>query len=100
MGKNNREKHKCLYPECPREAINQLGLRLRRPPGPDNVWTFDTGAYLCDEHARVGMAFEIRMTLHSDSSRMYTAVSHDGGDLIEREAGITPDKKLPPKDQE
>jgi hypothetical protein len=90
-----RERHACLYPGCANEAINQIGLRLRRPPGPDNVWTHDTGAYLCDEHARLGLALTIDVALHSDPTKLYTYVAHEMGEVIERESELNPEK-LPP----
>jgi hypothetical protein len=90
-----RSKPKCMFPNCLNEAKNHLGLRLRRAPGPNNVWTHDTDAWLCDDHARQGLAINIEVTLHSDSQTIYTNVCHESGETFERESLMRPGTNLP-----
>lgn len=73
-----RQHHACLFPGCIGEASNQLGLRVRNQPGPNSMWTHDTAAWLCDEHAAMGLAFTIDVALHANGPKIYSIVSNDG----------------------
>jgi len=44
----------CIVPGCRRNAVNNLGVRLRRPPQADAHWSPNTNAFVCDQHARRG----------------------------------------------
>jgi hypothetical protein len=44
----------CIVPGCRRDATNNLGVRLRRPPQADAHWSPNTNAFICDTHARAG----------------------------------------------
>lgn len=44
----------CVVPGCSRSAPNSLGVRLRKPPQADAWWSPNTGAYVCDAHAKSG----------------------------------------------
>ncbi len=43
----------CIVPGCPSEALNNLGVRLRRPDT-SAIWAPNTAAYVCDRHAVAG----------------------------------------------
>ena len=49
----------CIVPGCPREALNNLSVRLRRPDT-SAIWAPNTEAYVCDSHAESGA----RVTLY------------------------------------
>ena len=44
----------CIVPGCSRSAVNNLGVRLRKPPQADAWWSPNTNAYVCDVHAKSG----------------------------------------------
>ena len=56
----------CVVPGCPREAGNNLGVRLRRPDT-SAIWAPNTEGYVCDVHAEAGA----RITL------LYEATTND-----------------------
>lgn len=87
--------HKCIYPGCVAEGRNQIGVRLRKYPGPDNVWTQDTGAWVCDHHARQGMSLDIRVGMIGEL-KLNVHVSHEGSEPIQRITDIDPAKLPPP----
>jgi hypothetical protein len=41
----------CMAPGCSNQALNKLGLRLRKPGIRKAVWAPDVEAYLCKVHA-------------------------------------------------
>jgi hypothetical protein len=43
----------CIVPGCRRNALNTLGVRLRKPDT-SAIWAPQTDAYVCDTHARSG----------------------------------------------
>ena len=52
----------CIFEECPNPGLYTLGIRLRRPE--DNltaIWAPETGASVCDYHARRGMTITIQL---------------------------------------
>ena len=52
----------CIFAECPNPGLYTLGIRLRRPN--DNltaIWAPETGAFVCDYHARRGMTITIQL---------------------------------------
>jgi hypothetical protein len=44
----------CIVPGCNRNAVNNLGVRLRKPPQADAWWSPNANAYLCNVHAKSG----------------------------------------------
>ena len=48
-----------IVPGCGRSAVNNLGVRLRRPPQADALWSPNANAYVCDIHARSGARITI-----------------------------------------
>lgn len=44
----------CIVPGCSRNAVNNLGVRLRKPPQADAWWSPNANAYVCDIHAKGG----------------------------------------------
>jgi len=44
---------KCIVPECKRNAVNTLGVRLRKPDS-DAIWAPQADVCVCDKHARSG----------------------------------------------
>jgi hypothetical protein len=44
----------CIVPGCKRNAVNYLGVRLRKPPRGDAVWSPNANAFVCDAHAKNG----------------------------------------------
>lgn len=78
----------CIVPGCNRNAVNNLGVRLRRPPQADALWSPNTNAYLCDRHARSGA----RITLiyePTDSGRVETRVHAVAEEPIVRRTSIS-----------
>jgi hypothetical protein len=58
----------CIVPGCRRNALNNLGVRLRKPDT-SAIWAPNANEYVCDTHARSGA----RMTLiyeAADSGRV------------------------------
>jgi hypothetical protein len=51
----------CIVPGCTRNALNNLGVRLRRPDT-SAIWAPNANAYVCDVHAisgaRVSVVYE------------------------------------------
>jgi hypothetical protein len=43
----------CIVPGCKRNAVNTLGVRLRKPDS-NAFWAPQTKTYVCDVHARSG----------------------------------------------
>lgn len=44
----------CMIPSCNRNAVNNLGVRLRKPPQADAWWSPNANAYVCNMHAKSG----------------------------------------------
>jgi hypothetical protein len=44
----------CIIPGCNREAVNNLGVRLRKPPQADAWWSPNANVYVCNVHAKSG----------------------------------------------
>jgi hypothetical protein len=63
----------CIVPGCRRNAVNNLGVRLRRPPQADAHWSPNTNAYVCDEHARQGARITV-IYEQADNGRIETRV--------------------------
>ena len=49
---------KCIVPDCRNQAVNGLGLRLRKP-STRAVFAPECEAYICKEHAEGGGTFTI-----------------------------------------
>lgn len=88
---------RCIYPGCDRVGTNILGVRLRKPDDNLNaVWSHETGAHVCNHHARMGMRLIIQVEL-LDELKVKSHVTHEGGnDELERLSSIKP-SKLPPE---
>lgn len=77
-------------PGCGRDAVNNLGVRLRRPPQADAIWSPNTNAFVCDEHGRDGA----RVTLiyePTNTGRVETTVYAADGPPTKRQTPIRPD---------
>jgi hypothetical protein len=55
----------CIGPGCNRTAVNNLGVRLRKPPQADAWWSPNANAYVCNVHAKSGA----RITLIYEATR-------------------------------
>jgi hypothetical protein len=63
------QKHQCIIPNCGSPGRNQLGVRCRvaHGDGPtiagkrrtDAIFSIESAAYLCDEHALAGLAMKL-----------------------------------------
>lgn len=66
----------CIVPGCSKSAVNNLGVRLRKPPQSDAWWSPNANAYVCDKHAkggaRVTLIFEANDTGKVET-RVYAA---------------------------
>lgn len=64
-------KHHCIVPNCQRDGLHAITLRLRRPDT-SAVWAPNTDAYLCDEHAvggaEIELTFRVKRTRRLDIS--------------------------------
>ena len=43
----------CIVPGCKRNAVNTLGVRVRKPDS-TAIWAPETDVHVCDTHARSG----------------------------------------------
>jgi hypothetical protein len=50
----------CIVPGCHNQAENNLGVRLRRA-NTSAIWSPNTAAYICDEHAAQGWRITVIM---------------------------------------
>ena len=48
----------CIVPGCERDALNNLGVRLRRPDT-SAIWAPNTEAFVCDVHATSGARINV-----------------------------------------
>jgi hypothetical protein len=48
----------CAIPNCKKEAHHNFGVRLRRPDT-SAIWAPNTEAFLCDEHASMGLRITV-----------------------------------------
>jgi hypothetical protein len=74
---------KCIVPGCSKNAVNNLGVRLRKPPQSDAWWSPNANAYVCDTHAKGGA----RVTLifeANDSGKVETRVYASGEPVTRR----------------
>lgn len=74
----------CIVPGCRRNALNTLGVRLRKPDT-SAIWAPQTNVYICDTHARSGA----RITLiyeATDSGRVETRVQGAEAQVVRRAA--------------
>jgi hypothetical protein len=56
----------CIIPGCTNPAPHRFGVRLRKPPKRHGIWTPETHAFICDDHAVMGM--KITVTLEPAST--------------------------------
>jgi hypothetical protein len=74
----------CIVPGCGRNALNNLGVRLRKPDT-SAIWAPNANAYVCDTHARSGA----RVTLiyeGTDTGRVELRVQGAGEQVVRRTA--------------
>ena len=77
----------CLF--CGRPADKIIGLRLRRQLEKGNaIWSPDTDAYLCDEHAASGYDVDITFTPRNDRT-VHTVVKDGNGNQVAHNHTIT-----------
>jgi hypothetical protein len=83
--------HECVVPGCRRPGLHQLGVRCRLAYAgrsrlfpdkrrTDAVFSVETAAYLCDQHAASGGRFELSFT--PDRSRAATVVARSGPNVV------------------
>lgn len=48
----------CVIPNCTKVAHHNFGVRLRRPDT-TAIWAPNTEAFLCDEHASMGLRITV-----------------------------------------
>ena len=72
----------CLV--CGAPARNRLAIRLRKKPGPLNVWSPDSDAYLCKRHAEGGV--DITVSISPTNTQQvevtYTSGSNSAGPRV------------------
>jgi hypothetical protein len=75
----------CLIPNCPNNATNNFGIRLRREDT-TAIWAHNTTAYLCDDHAAQGYTVNVELI----PNRMDTITSNitAGGRMATRTTPI------------
>jgi hypothetical protein len=74
----------CIVPSCRRNALNNLGVRLRKPDT-SAIWAPNANAYVCDVHARSG-ALVTLIYETNDSGRVELAVQGAGKPVVRRTA--------------
>jgi hypothetical protein len=75
----------CIVPGCNRNAVNNLGVRLRKPPQADAWWSPNTNAFVCNTHAKSGA----RVTLiyeATDTGKVETRVYAADEPIVRRTA--------------
>ena len=75
----------CIVPSCTNPATHNFGVRLRRP-ATTAIWSPNTAAHVCDEHATGGFVVAVLLT-PTDTGQIETHVSSPGGPTVTR---ITP----------
>lgn len=75
----------CLIPNCPNNAVHNLGVRLRRPDG-TAIWAPNCDAFICDEHADQGYIVDVILTPIED--RIITTNISARGEVISRTTNI------------
>jgi hypothetical protein len=79
---------RCIVPSCRNDAVNELGVRLRKP-STRAVYAPNCAAFLCKDHAEAGGTWSIDYTPRTDG-RVETLVASGGGAVKRR---ITPIQK-------
>jgi hypothetical protein len=75
----------CIVPGCTRDALNNFGVRLRKPPRADAWWSPNTNAYVCDSHARAGARVTVIYEA-TETGRVETRVYAAGEPVVRRTA--------------
>jgi len=68
----------CLVPGCPNEARNRLSIRCRKPTTLA-VWSPDSDAVLCKQHAEGGV--EISINIEPTTAQTVQATYSSGGQV-------------------
>jgi hypothetical protein len=91
--------HDCVVPACRRPGLHQLGVRCRLAYAgrsqsfpdkqrTDAIFSVESAAYLCDQHATLGGRLELTFT--PDHSRALTLAARSGENVVaERVKKIT-----------
>jgi hypothetical protein len=74
----------CIVPGCRRNALNNLGVRLRKPDT-SAIWAPNANAYVCDAHARSGARITVLYEAN-DSGRIELRVQGAAEPVIRRTA--------------
>lgn len=72
----------CIVPGCSRNAENTLGVRLRKPDT-SAIWAPQTGAYVCNTHARSGARITVIYEA-TDSGRLETRTQGAAESIVRR----------------
>lgn len=78
----------CIVPRCNRNAVNNLGVRLRKPPQADAWWSPNANAYVCDVHAESGARITVIYEA-TDTGRIETRVHAVDGEAVVRRTNIS-----------
>ena len=74
----------CIVPGCRRNALNNLGVRLRKPDT-SAIWAPNANAYVCDSHARSGARISVIYEAN-DSGRVELRVQGAEEPVVRRTA--------------
>lgn len=74
----------CIVPGCGRNALNNLGVRLRKPDT-SAIWAPNANAYVCDAHARSGARITVIYEA-TDTGRIETHVKGTEESVVRRTA--------------
>jgi hypothetical protein len=77
---------RCIIGGCPNPAVNNFGVRLRRP-STRAIWAPNTQAFICSEHATQGLHIEVTLT-PTDTGRIDTEITSPGGRTVKRRTPI------------
>ena len=78
---------KCVIANCGNHAVNYFGVRLRYPPKGKAWWAPNTGAYVCNMHAKQGMKITVELE-ETLTKSIETQVSGVGTAAIVRKTPI------------
>ena len=76
----------CIVSGCSRSGRNKLGVRLRKPDT-NAIWSPDTGAFVCDTHARSGV--RLTVIFEATQSGRVEVRTHAAGAVTSKTASIT-----------
>jgi hypothetical protein len=77
---------KCIIEGCLNNANHNISIRCRRP-NTSAIWSPNTNAYLCDEHAEQGCIIDVIIT-PTNTGKIETHISN-GNNTKDRTTSIT-----------